>query len=152
LKIITPPSSGASASLDANGNLILDYKGILFSGFEKLTIEVCDLANNCTRQELTIIVAGDVVVYNAVSPNGDGLNEVLFLEYISLLEEAKNNKVRIFNRWGDTVYEAENYNNTTIVFKGISTSGNVVPNGTYFYRIDFNSGAPVKTGFFSLRR
>ena len=152
LKIITPPSSGASATLDANGNLILDYKGILFSGYEKLTVEICDLANNCTRQELTIIVAGDVVVYNALSPNGDGLNEVLFLEYISLLEEAKNNKVRIFNRWGDTVYEAENYNNTTIAFKGISTSGDALPNGTYFYRIDFSSGAAVKTGFFSLRR
>jgi hypothetical protein len=50
------------------------------------------------------------------------------------------------------VYEAENYNNTTIAFRGLSTSGDPIPSGTYFYRIDFRSGIPVKTGFFSLRR
>ena len=152
IEIIKSPSSGAIAIIDANNNLVLDYSGLLFAGDETITLKICDLANNCTPGELVIRVSGDVIVYNAISPNGDGLNEGLYLEYIELLNETKDNQVRIFNRWGDTVYDAENYNNTTIVFKGLGTNGEVLPPGTYFYRMDFNSGIPYKTGYFSLRR
>ena len=130
----------------------LNYKGIQFAGDEVIRIEVCDLVNNCTRQDFTIKVVGNIIVYNAISPNGNNMNEVLFLEYVTLLEESKTNTVRIFNRWGEEVYAANNYNNNTIAFKGLSTNGDVLPTGTYFYRIDFASGIPVKTGYFSLRR
>ena len=40
----------------------------IFSGTDKLVIEVCDLIAVCTQQDITIEVAGDVVVYNAISP------------------------------------------------------------------------------------
>ncbi len=152
IEILTQPSSGAKAFIDANNNLVLDYQGKLFAGDETISIKICDLAKNCTFGELVIRVAGDVVVYNAISPNGDGLNETLYLEYIDLLTETKKNRVRIFNRWGDVVYEAEDYNNTTIAFKGIGANGEALPPGTYFYRMDFTSGVPFKTGYFSLRR
>ncbi len=152
IKIITSPASGASALPDANNNLVLDYSGLLFAGDETITLQICDLAKNCTEGDLVIRVSGDIVVYNAISPNGDGLNEALYLEYIDLLGETKKNRVRIFNRWGDVVYEAEDYNNTTIAFKGFGKNGEVLPPGTYFYRMDFSSGIPFKTGYFSLRR
>ncbi|NOS91405.1 MAG: T9SS type B sorting domain-containing protein [Cyclobacteriaceae bacterium] len=152
LRIVVPPLSGAQASINANQELVIDYANVNFSGQETVTVQVCDLNVSCSQQQITVDVTGQVFVYNALSPNGDGLNEVLFIEYIALLEEAKNNTVRIFNRWGDVVYEAENYNNTSIAFRGISTSGDAIPAGTYFYRIDFKSGLPAKTGFFSLRR
>ena len=152
LMIVRPLASGAKAAIDADGNLTVDYTSTLFAGDENLTLEVCDLAKNCTRKDFVIRVVGEVVVYNAISPNGDGLNEALFLEYVDVLEEAKNNRVRIFNRWGDVVYDAENYNNNTIAFKGIGTNGDALPSGTYFYRIDFKSGIPYKTGFISLRK
>ncbi len=152
LRIVAPPLSGALATINANQELVVDYANVNFSGQETVTLQVCDLNVSCSQQQITIDVTGQVFVYNALSPNGDGLNEVLFIEYISLLEEAKNNTVRIFNRWGDVVYEAENYDNASIAFRGISTSGDAIPAGTYFYRIDFRSGLPAKTGFFSLRR
>jgi gliding motility-associated-like protein len=152
LRIAAPPLSGAQVSINASQELVIDYININFSGQETVTLQVCDLNVSCSQQQITIDVTGQVFVYNALSPNGDGLNEVLFIEYIALLEEAKNNTVRIFNRWGDVVYEAENYNNASIAFRGISTSGDAIPAGTYFYRIDFKSGLPAKTGFFSLRR
>jgi gliding motility-associated-like protein len=152
LRIVQPLASGATATINSSQELIIDYKGIEFSGQEVLTIQVCDVGGSCTQQQIVIDVTGEVVVYNAISPNGDELNEVLFIKYISLLEEAKNNTVKIFNRWGDEVYNAINYNNNTIAFKGIGTNGDVLAAGTYFYRIDFTSGIPVKTGFFSLRR
>lgn len=152
LKIFTAPASNSISSLDATGTLTLNYKDVPFAGSETITLEVCDLANNCTRQDFTINVVGEIIVYNAISPNGNDMNEVLYLEYVTILEEAKNNTVKIFNRWGEEVYTAVNYNNTTIAFKGISTNGDVLASGTYFYRIDFASGIPVKTGYFSLRR
>ena len=152
IKIITKPASSAFAEKDANHNLVLDYSGLLFAGDEKIRLRICDLAKNCTEGDLVIRVSGDIVVYNAISPNGDGLNEALYLEYIDLLGETKNNRVRIFNRWGDTVYDAENYNNSSISFKGIGSNGEALPPGTYFYRMDFSSGIPFKTGYFSLRR
>ncbi|MFM9838665.1 MAG: gliding motility-associated C-terminal domain-containing protein [Cyclobacteriaceae bacterium] len=152
LKIFESPSSGAKVSIDANATLTIDYKGVSFGSAELFTLEVCDQANNCTRQQFTIIVAGEVIVYNAISPNGDPLNEALYLEYITDLDATKNNVVSIFNRWGDKVFEAEDYNNTTIAFKGIGTNGETLPTGTYFYQIEFKGGVPVKTGFFSLRR
>jgi gliding motility-associated-like protein len=152
IEIIKSAASGALTLIDANHNLVLDYSGLLFAGDETITVKICDLAKNCTTGELVIRVSGDVIVYNAISPNGDGLNEGLYLEYIDLLEETKNNRVRIFNRWGDTVYDAENYNNASIAFKGLGTNGEVLPPDTYFYRMDFSSGIPYKTGYFSLLR
>ncbi len=152
LKIFKAPASGAVAAIDGAGVLSLNYTGIQFAGDDIITIEVCDQANNCSRQDFIIKVVGDIIVYNAISPNGNDMNEVLFLEYVTILEEARTNTVRIFNRWGEEVYSAQNYNNNTIAFKGLSTNGDVLPTGTYFYRIDFASGVPVKTGYFSLRR
>ncbi|MEJ0033140.1 MAG: gliding motility-associated C-terminal domain-containing protein [Bacteroidota bacterium] len=44
----------------------------------------------------------DVFIYNAVSPNNDGKNDVFFLANVTQ-ESTKNNRVRIYNRWGDLV-------------------------------------------------
>lgn len=152
LQIIAQPQSGALASLDANGNLQIDYDGIAFSGIDRLVIQVCDLAGSCTQQELTVEVVGDVEVYNAISPNGDNLNDVLIIRYIEVIPETIANKVSIYNRWGDEVFSVLNYNNDTRVFKGFSNSGKELTSGTYFYKIEYTSGRPPKTGYLSLKR
>jgi len=53
---------------------------------------------------------------------------------------------------GDVVWEGENCNNGTIAFTGMSKTGNDLPAGTYFYKIEFSSGLPARTGFLSLKR
>jgi hypothetical protein len=60
--------------------------------------------------------------------------------------------VTIFNRWGDVVFSVENYDNLHRVFAGRNNSGESIPAGTYFFRIDFKSGAQARTGFISLRK
>ena len=144
--------SNDSASINASSELILDYGGILFTGTDQVTIEVCDLVSVCTQQDLTIEVIGDIEVYNAVSPNNDDLNDILHIRYIGDLPETQNNHVTIYNRWGDVVFEISNYNNTDRVFRGKSDSGKDLPAGTYFYRIEFASGRKEKTGYLSLKR
>jgi gliding motility-associated-like protein len=91
-------------------------------------------------------------VYNALSPNGDGKNEVFILAHIDVIEATKNNRVSIFNRWGDLVFDVDNYNNTTNVFVGKSNAGKELPSGTYFYRIEFGSGRKNESGYLSLKR
>ena len=152
LRIIDQPASGASAAIDANFNLVVDYSQIAFSGTEYLVIQVCDKSGSCTQQELEIKVAGDIISYNAVSPNGDNKNEVLYLEYIDIISETKDNVVTIYNRWGSTVFEMINYDNVQQVFAGQDQNGKELPNGTYFYKIVFGSGKKSKDGFITLRR
>lgn len=152
LTIVKQPTSGAIASIEPVNNLVLDYSGTSFSGTDQLTIGICDLLAACAQKELTIEVAGDIIVYNALSPNGDGKNDSFYIQYIDLLPQTKNNRVLIFNRWGDLVWEAENYDNTENVFTGITSNGKDLPSGTYYYKIEFASDQKSLLGFISLKR
>jgi gliding motility-associated-like protein/uncharacterized repeat protein (TIGR01451 family) len=70
--------------------------------------------------------------YNLITPNDDGFNDKFVIECIEQYE----NKLEVFNRWGNKVFEAENYKND---WKGTSTNrftvngGAHLPSGTYFY-------------------
>ena len=146
-----PPSSGAIATI-TNGVLTISYQGIAFTGKEIFSIRACDTNGNCSTQQFEIEVAGDVMVYNALSPNEDGLNDIFKIEYIDLIPETQNNKVSIYNRWGSKVFEIANYNNTTNVFKGLTNDGNELSSGTYYYKIEFASGRKTETGYLALKK
>ncbi len=152
LRIVIPPKSGASAVIDSNFNLILNYRGLSFAGADEITIEVCDTNGACAQQKLLIEVVGDIIVYNAISANGDGKNAMLFLQYIEAIPETKQNKVSIYNRWGDLVWEGTNYDNSSIVFIGLNKNGNDLPSGTYFYKIEYATGRKTDSGYLSLKR
>lgn len=151
LVVIQQPASGATTTI-VNGVLTIDYKGVSFTGREQVTIQVCDVFGECTQQVLEIDVIGDIEIFNGISPNNDDQNEIFLIRYIELLPDTQENKVSIFNRWGSKVFEIDNYNNTSNVFRGLNNNGNELPSGTYFYKIEFNSGRPVKTGYLSLKR
>lgn len=92
----------------------------------------------------------DLVVYNALSPNGDEKNDVLYVENIDRMEDTRSNVVTIYNRWGDEVWRGVNYDNTTVAFDGTAKDGKQLPAGTYFYRIELNRGKD-KTGYLSIK-
>lgn len=72
-------------------------------------------------------------VYNAFSPNGDGTNDTWIIEGAFT---NTNNRVMIFNRWGDKLIELNDYDNVTVVWDG-TYKGNNLPAGTYFYIIEY---------------
>ena len=82
----------------------------------------------------------DIEVFNVVTPNGDGIHDVLT---ISGLENFPNNTIRIYNRWGVQVYQTKSYNTQGNVFDGTSEGRvtvdqeNKLPVGTYFYILDY---------------
>ena len=151
LKIVKQSIGGAIATIDVNQNLVVDYDGQSFAGKDEITIEVCDFSGACTQKTLSVNVIGNIVINNGISPDGNGQNDTWFIQYIDM-EATKENHVSIFNRWGDTVFEADNYDNTNRVFRGVNKNGNDLPTGTYFYKIEFSSGRKVETGYLSLKR
>jgi gliding motility-associated-like protein len=144
-------SRGATATIDASYFLQIDYTGNPFTGTDRITVEVCDLAGLCVQQVIDIEVVGALVVYNGLTPDGDGFNDFLFIKYIDVVEGASENRVTIFNRWGDVVFDIENYDNIDRVFTGLSKNGAELPSGTYFYKIELSGNKPL-TGFITLMR
>ncbi|SEO62579.1 gliding motility-associated C-terminal domain-containing protein [Flavobacterium sp. CF108] len=88
-----------------------------------------------------------LVVYNAVSPNGDGINDTF---HIKGLEKFPDNTLEIYNRWGVKVYDAKGYNESDVMFAGYSDGratinrGEKLPTGTYFYILKYNNGKKAK--------
>ncbi len=152
IQIISGPTSNAISTFDSNFDLTIDYSGTPFAGTDQLTIEVCDLLGACAQTTLTIEVDGEITVHNGISPNGDDKNDYLDIQNIEAVEP--NNKVSIFNRWGDKVFQIENYVNTdpTKRFNGESDKGKALPSGVYFYRVEFTSGSPALEGYLTLKR
>lgn len=132
--------------------LEIDYALIEFSGEDLVTIRVCDLLNACFEADFSIEVIGDIIVYNGISPNGDDQNDAWIIEYIDLFPDTQKNKVTIYNRWGDVVWDASDYNNASIVFVGQNNNGNDLSTGSYFYKIEFPEGRETITGYLSLKR
>jgi gliding motility-associated-like protein len=73
------------------------------------------------------------LIPNAISPNGDGRNDVWKLGFIELLYP--NATVEIFNRWGQRLFYSDGYPNP---WDG-TFNGEAVPQGTYYYVINLNS-------------
>ncbi|WP_379689450.1 gliding motility-associated C-terminal domain-containing protein [Flavobacterium procerum] len=96
--------------------------------------------------------ADGITIYNALSPNGDGINDTFHIKGIS---QFPDNRVEIYNRWGVKVYDAKSYNESDRMFEGYSDGratinrGEKLPTGTYFYIINYTKGNDVieKTGY-----
>ena len=93
----------------------------------------------------------DVHIANAFSPNQDGLNDTFQIENIDC--EA-NTKITIFNRWGNIVYQNENYKNETAWNGTLQHSNEMVSDGTYFYVIEIANKLQQQqfSGFLEVRR
>ncbi len=152
IQIINGPTSNAMATFDASFNLIMDYSNTPFVGIDQITIQVCDLLSACSQIVLTIEVSGDIIPYNGVSPNGDGYNDHFEIKNIQFLEPTNN--VTIYNRWGDKVFEMENYDslNPALRFEGRQNNGKELPSGVYFYKVEFLSGRKDLTGYITLKK
>ncbi|MBN8651015.1 MAG: VCBS repeat-containing protein [Cytophagales bacterium] len=145
---VSQPASGAVVSLNGT-SLSVNYSGNPFTGTEVISIQVCDVFGECTTQQFSITVIGEIEIFNAVSANGDDKNAYFRIENIEVLEPA--NTVTIYNRWGSKVFEVENYSEAN-AFKGLNQNGNELPSGTYFYKIVLKSTGKTSNGFLVLRR
>lgn len=76
-----------------------------------------------------------------ITPNGDGNNDEL---YFGNLSDFPENKLIIFNRWGNVIFETEGYQlNGKALFDG-TRNGDRLPADTYYYVLSYG-GKEVKS-------
>jgi large repetitive protein len=154
--ILSPPIYG---TLKQIGNGIYQYiPQRNFHGEDNFTYEACDngTPRRCDQATVRLTVTqviDEVVLYEGISPNDDGMNDSWIIENI---DDYPKNVVRIFNRWGDLVFEQPDYDNESKVWKGntnrgMTLGGEELPNGTYFYSIELNSKI-IKKGYVVINR
>ena len=133
-------------AVDLCGTATVSYNEVNIEGdcTNKYRIErtwrATDSCGNFREITQTVYLACDVEVFNAVSPDGDGLNDSFRIEG---LECYPNNTVEIYNRWGVKVYETSSYDNFDNSFKGFSdgrttmSRSEKLPTGTYWYILKY---------------
>ncbi len=94
------------------------------------------------------------VAPQGISPNRDGKNDVLAIP--GLLATPGPNKLTIFNRWGNIVYESADYKNnwggeTDRAFELLATDG-LLPDGTYYYILDYQDRKPTLKAYIYINR
>jgi hypothetical protein len=134
---------------DAYGN---SYDGPILSDISAGTYSVTVTSTLGCATTKEVLVKTDIRPYNGISRNGDDKN---YLFHINCIGDFPGNIVKIFNRAGTLVYEAEGYDNIDIYFdgranKGISPMGNNLPDGTYFYVIDKRDGTKPLAGYLEI--
>lgn len=91
----------------------------------------------CSNRESINVLSSQCLIQNGISPNNDGLNDYFDLEGYNV------SQLQIFNRYGTIVYSKVNYENE---WYGQSDNGNELPDGTYYYVINFTD-SKTKTGW-----
>lgn len=75
----------------------------------------------------------DFKVPEGFSPNGDGINDILNIDWI---KEYDRVRIVIFNRWGNIVFKTDNFSGQ---WDGLSNTGTTIgkklPAATYYYVI-----------------
>lgn len=99
----------------------------------------------------------DIEVFNVITPNGDGIHDVLTIRG---LDKFPNNRIRIYNRWGILVFSTKAYGIQNNYFDGTSEGRVTVdrdhklPVGTYFYILEYGNekGTKKTSGYIYINR
>lgn len=125
-----------------------DFVTVTWNQLQNTSVEVSYLSsdscnpNKELRIEIETMECGEVLgeefcleVFNEFSPNSDGFNDFFEIECITDYE----NTIRVYNRNGNLVFEARDYQNN---WNGIANVGGVLnkgdhlPAGTYYYVVN----------------
>jgi gliding motility-associated-like protein len=104
----------------------------------------------CESERKAILVTISEAIINlkpniGITPNGDDKNQFWVIDYI---QNYPKNKLTILDKWGNSVFEANNYANT---FEG-KKDGNDLPAGTYYYVLDLGNGKSPQAGSITIIR
>ncbi|WP_372530132.1 gliding motility-associated C-terminal domain-containing protein [Ekhidna sp.] len=135
--------------VDTDGDGIPDFVDLDSDNDGRSDLE--EGVNDCDYDEILNYVDSDdlcdIKVAVAISPNGDGKNDVWIIQGI---EKYPNNRVMIFNRWGTKIYEIDGYDNGSKVWGGEMNkslgAGNEAAYSTYYFIIDFKDGSRPLAG------
>jgi gliding motility-associated-like protein len=98
---------------------------------------------------VTVMVHGGIdfdalfIIYNALTPNFDGVNDYWKIKGIELYPD---NQIIIMDRWGEIIRTFDGYNNGNVKWDGTNENGRMMPNGVYYYiiKLNYNTEASYK--------
>ena len=101
-------------------------------------VQVTDARGCKSTPEVSAVLVKDrrlpcMDIRSVISPDGDGSNEEFL---INCIQEFPGNRLFIYNRWGQLVFQAENYNND---WNGVTQSGEPLPEGAYYYILEYKN-------------
>ena len=151
--ILSQPGQGSLTPAGQDGVYTYQIPSGAASGQDNFTYQICSVEcpDLCSTGTVNITIEDDSgpvtedpdKLQNAITPNGDGMNETLIFDVLQDGKDFPNNEIIIFNRWGDIVYQASPYVNN---WDGKNQSGQDLPDGTYYYilRLDIGEGEILK--------
>ncbi|MBL4703221.1 MAG: gliding motility-associated C-terminal domain-containing protein, partial [Flavobacteriales bacterium] len=96
---------------------------------------------------ITVCVVLEVEIPTGFSPDNDGVNDTWEIPNLNVVYP--NNVVRVFNRWGNILFESNGYGTP---WDG-QNNGDNLPTGSYFFTIDFGDDSREdKTGSVTIIR
>ncbi len=107
------------------------------------SVQITD-ANGCTATEefrVCLNDGGTADCYSgrlAISPNGDGFNDVFEIACVTDFD----NVLTIYDRWGNAVYSAVNYTND---WNGVDKNGETLTEGTYMWVLKVKESGKADT-------
>ena len=139
-----------------------------YANYSRKCLETAYITIICGNEAIPGDSTALFLIPNAISPNGDGLNDDFEVILPAEYEDNHTSKLEVYNRWGTLVYRSSglrygsgrdcpNWDGTSKTANMV-TVGNDLPQGTYFYifTIDFNIDGEVRTkklhGYVELRR
>ena len=125
--------------LDKNKSYPVVWHAVTVSGTEQTCVS-----------HVMIEINGEIEIPSAFSPNNDGVNDRWRIKKIELYDKAV---VKVFNRWGELVYDSEKYGQYTgHEWDGYDMTGTKLPVDSYHYVIDLGNGKkPIKGSITLLR-
>ncbi len=131
------------------GNNNEQYHTFNTSGAHEIMLVAWQYDPNCADTSIfEFNIKRKVIIPTAFTPDGDGIND--FWEILYLDELYPQNKVFVYNRWGNLVYESEEGKYGERAWAGASTSsasgGGKLPVGSYFYVIKTGTNDADFTG------
>lgn len=145
--LMAVPSSGGTISwyLDAGlTNLTGTGPTLAPLDQEGVTIYyVTETVNNCEGPESMVTITiniCDIIIPTAFTPNNDLVNDAW--EIIGLDMAYPNNVVRIYNRWGNLLFEHLSENGSSPYSENMwdgKYNGKDLPTGSYYYIIDYDT-------------
>ena len=106
---------------------VTQYMGM--PGYQDVTLIVTDQQGCQAEYTTKIFVDPSIQIPNVFTPNGDGINDYVLLNY----DFYKEYEIFILNRWGNVVYE-NRHQQGLILWDGKAQNGEFCTDGVYFYK------------------
>lgn len=156
VSIVVPANNGTAEARDDSTIVYTPYTDFL--GEDSFVYQVCNFSNHCDEATVLVMVSEEALfIPNAFTPNGDGYNDHFTIKG---LKKYSNVHLKIFNRWGNLVFESDNYGDYNggkgcwdgVANRGVRVGHDLVAGGTYFYILDLGKGTEKLSGFIYIDR